>query len=102
MCIANCSVTFGMRVFESLSVKLSETDIRFLLILNMLDWNKSHYLYVGWCVISFHVFYIMFFQINEKKNLRSVLKPQLRQCLNRKQLKTENIEMITIFHLFNQ
>ena len=54
-------VTFGMSDFEILNVKLSETDIIFLLILNVFDWNKSHYLYVGWCVISFHVCYTMFF-----------------------------------------
>jgi hypothetical protein len=39
MYIANCSVTFGMSDFESLNVKLSETDILFLLIFNVLDWN---------------------------------------------------------------
>jgi hypothetical protein len=33
------AVTFGMSDFESLNVKLSETDILFLLILNVLDWN---------------------------------------------------------------
>ena len=39
ICIANYSVTFGMSDFESLNVKLSETDMLFLLILNVLDWN---------------------------------------------------------------
>ena len=39
MYIANCSVTLGMIDFESLNVKLSETDILFLLILNVLDSN---------------------------------------------------------------
>jgi hypothetical protein len=40
-----------MSDFENLNVKLSETDIIFLLILNVLDWN----------IIICHVFYIMFF-----------------------------------------
>jgi hypothetical protein len=69
MYIANCLVTFGMSDFESLSAKLSKTDIRFLLIFSVFDWNKSHYLYVGWCVIIFHLFYIMvFFLIDKKKH----------------------------------
>ena len=38
MYIANCSVTFGMSG-NRLNVKLSETDILFLLILKVLDWN---------------------------------------------------------------
>ena len=38
----------------------------------------EHYLNVGWCVISFLVFYIMFLLVNNKKNiLRVVLKPQI-------------------------
>ena len=79
MYIANCSVTFGMRDFISLNVKLSETDILFLPVLNVFNWNKSHYLYVGWCVIIFHVFYIIFLLIDLKKDiLRVVLKQQLR------------------------
>ena len=105
MYIANCTVTFEMSG-NRLIVKLSETDILFLLILNVLDWNKSHYLYAGWCVISFHVFYIMFLLVkNKTKNSSGGFKTTALIHVTMhysKQLKTENIGMLSIFHILNQ
>ena len=78
----------------------------FLLILNVLGWNKSHYLYAGWCVISFHVFYIMFLLVkNKTKNSSGGFKTTALIHVTMhysKQLKTENIGMLSIFHILNQ
>jgi hypothetical protein len=71
----------------------------FLLILNVLDWNIT-------CMLDgASLFYIMFFQLIKKNNLRVILKPQLGyiwQCLYSKQLKTEKIGRVSILYLINK
>ena len=98
---ANCLVTFRMSG-NRLSVKFSETDILFLLILNVLDWNITWML--DGALLVFMCF-ILFLLVNNKKHSSVGFKTTALIHLTMhysKQLKTDNIGMLSIFHILNQ